>query len=301
MTETSDTPLAALRAVGAALNARRSGREGGPPLVVLHGLFGSLDNFHSVSLHLGRHLGVVRLDLPGHGRSPSLARLGIGEMAASVAAWLDAEGIGRCHLLGHSLGGKVAMALAGSPYCPALESLVVVDIAPRRYPPLHAPIIEALGALELDTLEARREADRRLRAGVPDAGVRAFLLKSLERDADGRFRWRFDLEGIARDYALMCEAPAVERVIEAPTLFIKGGTSDYLGADDEASIRRLCARPSFREIGGAGHWPHAEKPALFTRLCLGFIGAPVDERAGGAKDAGEGSAARPGEGPGEPS
>jgi len=253
------------------LHARRNGR--GPCLVVLHGLFGDGDNFHSVSLHLGRHLEVVRVDLPGHGRSPTLPRLGIEDMAAHVRDWLAAEGIERCHLLGHSLGGKVAMALAGTEDGPDLSSLVVVDIAPRHYPPHHAPIIAAMQAIDLDTLDERREADRRLRDGVPDAGVRAFLLKSLARGTDGRFAWKFDLDGIARDYPLLCEAPRVARTIEVPTLFIKGGESDYLGPDDETPIRGICRHPTLREIAGAGHWLHAEKPALFTRVCLDFVSA----------------------------
>ena len=253
------------------LNAARSGH--GPPLVVLHGLFGDLANFHSVSLHLARHVEVCRVDLPAHGRSPTLPRLGIEDMAAAVHDWMRGEGLERCHLLGHSLGGKVAMALAGRADAPALASLVVVDIAPRHYPPQHRPIIDALLAIDLDTLADRREADRRLRGGVPDAGVRAFLLKSLERDEDGGFRWRFDLEGIDRDYALMTEAPRVAEPIAVPTLFVKGGDSDYLGPDDELAIRAICREPTLREIGGAGHWPHAEKPALFTRVVLDFLRA----------------------------
>ena len=253
------------------LNARRGGN--GPALVVLHGLFGDLDNFHTVSLHLARHLEVCRLDLPAHGRSPTLPRLGIDDMAAAVHAWLAREGIGRCHLLGHSLGGKVAMALAGREDAPELASLIVVDIAPRHYPPHHRPIIEAMQGLDLAALGDRRDADRQLRAGVPDAGVRAFLLKSLRREEAGGFAWRFDLEGIARDYPLICEAPTVARRIEVPTLFVKGGESDYLTPDDEAPIRAIVRTPTLREIVGTGHWPHAEKPDLFARVCRDFVAA----------------------------
>ena len=251
------------------LHAARAGH--GPTLVVLHGLFGSLDNFHSVSLHLARHLDVVRLDLPGHGLSPTLPELSLAAMAERVGAWLHGAGIERCHLLGHSLGGKVAMALAGRQGAPPLASLTVVDIAPRHYPPQHAPIIAALAAIDPATLADRREADRLLRESVPEAGVRAFLLKSLVRDEDGAFGWRFDLRGIARDYALMCEAPPIATPITVPTLFVKGGDSDYLGPDDEMQIRAVCRAPRLREIGGAGHWPHAEKPALFTRLVHEFV------------------------------
>lgn len=251
------------------LGARRGGQ--GPVLVMLHGLFGDADNFHSVSLHFARHLYVLRLDLPGHGRSPTLASLDIEAMAHEVRQHLAAEGIEQCHLLGHSLGGKVAMSLAGQADAPALASLTIVDIAPRHYPPHHAELIAAMQAIDLATLADRRSADRALADAVPDGGVRGFLLKSLQRGDAGRFDWRFDLDGLARDYARICEAPKVAEKITVPTLFIKGGDSDYLQGDDESLIRGICTHPTLREITGAGHWLHAEKPGLFTRVVLDFI------------------------------
>jgi len=251
------------------LSARRAGQ--GPVLVMLHGLFGDADNFHSLALHFARHLDVVRIDLPGHGRSPTLPALDIEAMAREVRQWLAAEGIEPCHLLGHSLGGKVAMSLAGQAEPPTLDSLTIVDIAPRHYPPHHATLIAAMQSIDLATLSDRRSADRALADAVPDGGVRGFLLKSLQRGDNGRYSWRFDLQGLARDYALICEAPKVARTITVPTLFIKGGDSDYLQGDDESLIRGICKNPTLREITGAGHWLHAEKPGLFTRVVLDFI------------------------------
>lgn len=238
---------------------------------MLHGLFGSLDNFRSVSLHMERSLTVVRVDLPGHGLSPSLPCLSIEAMADEVLAEIARLGISRFHLLGHSLGGKVAMTVAGSPDCQGLESLCVVDIAPKQYPPHHQSILEALQALDLQGIEDRREADRALRGEIPDAGVRAFLLKSLYRHESGRYRWRFDLKQLAQDYALISRAPQIQHTIQPPTLFIKGGSSDYLSAADEPGIKAVCAQPSLKIIPGAGHWPHAEKPAQFTRICQEFL------------------------------
>ncbi len=251
------------------LNSQQAGQ--GPVLIMLHGLFGSLDNFRSVSLHMERALTVVRMDLPGHGLSPSLPCLSIEAMAEEVLAEIARLGITRFHLLGHSLGGKVAMSVAGSPDCQGLQSLCVVDIAPKDYPPHHQEILEALQAMDLQTIEDRREADRELRSAIPDAGVRAFLLKSLYRHESGRLRWRFDLKQLAQDYPLISRAPQIRQVIEPPTLFIKGGSSDYLSAADEPAIKAVCAQPSLKIITGAGHWPHAEKPAQFTRICQEFL------------------------------
>jgi esterase len=251
------------------LNTRTGGH--GPAFVMLHGLFGDLDNFRSVSLHLERGLSVVRVDLPGHGLSPSLSVLSIEAMAAAVLAEIGQLGLRQFHLLGHSLGGKVALCLAGMPDCRGLQSLCVVDIAPKQYPPHHQAIFEALQRLDLQAVTDRREADRQLRADIPDAGIRAFLLKSLYRHESGRMRWRFDLQQLATDYPLISQAPTISRIIEPPVLFIKGGNSDYLSAADEPGIKAVCVQPSLQVINGAGHWPHAEKPGQFTRICQEFL------------------------------
>ena len=251
------------------LNRIQAGQ--GPVLVMLHGLFGSADNFRSVGLHLERNLTVQRIDLPGHGVSPTLPSLSINSMAEAVLDELAAQGIKEFHLLGHSLGGKVAMCMAGGQRCQGLQKLIVVDIAPKDYPPHHQPILDALQSMNLDDISDRREADAVLRPDISDAGVRAFLLKSLYRHESGRFRWRFDLTQLAADYALIAKAPDIGQPIEQPALFIKGSNSDYLEATDEPLIKKVCLNPSLKIITGAGHWPHAEKPAQFTRICQEFL------------------------------
>ena len=239
---------------------------------MLHGLFGSVDNFRSVALHMERNLSVLRIDLPGHGQSASLPTLSIEAMAEAVLDELDALGITNYHLLGHSLGGKVAMCMAGHARSTPMQRLIVVDIAPKSYPPHHQDILDALQAIDLQTLTERRQADALLRPAIDDAGVRAFLLKSLYRHESGRFLWRFDLAQLASDYSLIARAPVISEMIEQPVLFIKGGNSDYLTAADEPVIKSVCSDPNLKVIVGAGHWPHAEKPAQFTRACQEFLG-----------------------------
>jgi len=256
------------------LHSIRGGQ--GPLLVILHGLFGNVDNFRSVALHLQRHLSVMRIDLPGHGLSPRLPSLTIQAMADAVFAELDAAGVTEFHLLGHSLGGKVAMCMAGDPRSTGLRRLIIVDIAPRAYPPHHQQILAALQSLRLPELTDRRHADRLLQDSISDAGVRTFLLKSLYRDDNDRWDWRFDLQQLAKDYSSIADAPPIRETVQQPVLFIKGGNSDYLGTEDEPLIRRVCTNPGLKVIAGAGHWPHAEKPAQFNRICQNFLQVGAD-------------------------
>jgi len=248
----------------------------GHPLVVLHGLFGDADNFRSIALHLERYFQVIRLDLPGHGQSDTMDEYRFDSMANVVLEHLVSSGITDFHLIGHSLGGKVAMAMAGKGSDASINKLIVVDIAPRLYPPHHDDIIDAMSQLPLDEIKSRGDAEKRLRSSIPDAGVRGFLLKSLQRDSDNRWHWRFDLQGLSSSYENIQLPPEFDHPVPATTLFIKGGNSDYLGAQDELSIRTHFKDPHFKEIGGAGHWPHAEKPALFTRICLEFLNQSAD-------------------------
>jgi len=243
----------------------------GHPLVVLHGLFGDADNFRSIALHLERYFQVIRLDLPGHGHSYTMAEYDFDSMADAVINHLHATDITDFHLLGHSLGGKVAMQLAGKATGLNIGKLIIVDIAPRLYPAHHSDVIEAMNQLTLDEIKDRSDAEKRLRRQIPDAGVRGFLLKSLYRDHANQWQWRFDLSGLTASYESIRLAPSFTQPVTAPTLFIKGGESDYLGAQDELTIRTHFNDPHFKEIGSAGHWPHAEKPALFTRICLEFL------------------------------
>jgi esterase len=195
-------------------------------------------------------------------------------MADQVLNELAALGIRQFSLLGHSLGGKVAMAIAASPQCKGLNRLCIVDIAPKLYPAHHQTIFDALLAVDLESLTTRRDADNQLKKAVPDAGVRAFLLKGLYQHESKRFRWRFDLKQLAEDYPSISLPPIMPNKVEVPSLFIKGGSSDYLTAPDETEIRLRFSDPSLKVIEGAGHWPHAEKPAQFSKICTEFFQAP---------------------------
>ena len=250
---------------------------------MLHGLFGDADNLRGLGTRLasgsdpGAARTVHRLELPGHGGRPATDPLDQASLADAVARDLRALGEAPVHLLGHSLGGKVAMALAALEGAPPLASLTVLDIAPRAYPPHHARLIDALLALDLGAIGSRGEADAALADRIPAPGVRAFLLKSLERVAgdDGRaFRWRFDLERIARDYPGLSAAPPAGAARAMPALFLHGADGDYVDpARDAAAILERFPHAAIEAVPGAGHWLHAERPDAVAEACARHLAA----------------------------
>lgn len=251
-----------------ALHHRRYG-EGGPPLLILHGLFGSARNWHSQANLLAADFAVITADLRNHGASPHTERIDYEEMAGDVLALMDTLELARAHLLGHSMGGKVAMQIAlNEPH--RIERLVVVDIAPKAYPPHHDDILAALRALDPAAHRDRQSVDAALREGIPDPGIRQFILTNLVREANG-LAWQLNLEGIVRDYARLSEPPRGGQPFVAPALFVKGGNSDYITSADRAEITRLFPGARAKVIDNAGHWPHAEKPQVFAKIVRDFL------------------------------
>jgi esterase len=247
----------------------------GPPLVVLHGLFGSGENWRTLARGWaapppgGAGRQVLAVDLRNHGRSPWTPTMTFGEMAADVVHLLAARGLARAAVLGHSLGGKVAMTLALA-HPDRVERLIVVDIAPRAYPGVQEDVLEAMRVLDLSTLGSRGEADRRLAERLADRSTRQFLLKSLTTDEDGGYRWRLNLDAIAAatgDLRVAVQGPAVE----VPTLVLRGERSRYVEDADLVALRSLFPRSSVATVAGAGHWVHADQPAVVAELVRSFL------------------------------
>ena len=238
-------------------------------VVLLHGLFGMGSNLAGVSRALDEQFRVFSLDLRNHGRSPQCAAMDYPAMAEDVAQFIRDHNLARVHLLGHSMGGKVAMQLALTE--PTLvDRLIVADIAPVSYPDRHDRVLAALNALVLQGITSRRDADHQLAQHIDDAGVRAFLLKSLYRNERGDFAWRFNLAAINASY------PALRGAVEGepfagPVLFIKGECSNYIDSSHQTAIAGLFPGAGLKVVQGAGHWLHAEKPATFNRLVLRFF------------------------------
>ncbi len=251
-----------------AISLHSESRGEGEAVVLLHGLFGSASNLLSLSRSLEPHYRVIRMDLRNHGKSPHRDAMDIPAMALDVAGTLDELGVERAVLVGHSLGGKVAMQLA-STQPKRVKKLVVADIAPVRYGRGHDAIIEALLAMDLRSLRNREQADELLRTVVQELPIRQFLLKNLIRDGDS-WAWRMNLPVIADCYDLLRDAPD-QNVYPGPTLFVRGELSRYIVDENRVAIMRQFPDSRLETIAGTGHWLHAEKPAEFNALVNGFL------------------------------
>jgi pimeloyl-ACP methyl ester carboxylesterase len=243
----------------------------GSPVLVLHGLFGSARNWATIARRLAERHRVFALDLRNHGASPWTETMSYPEMAADVRAFIEGRGLGPVAIVGHSMGGKVAMVLALE--SPALvERLVVVDIAPAYYPPVLLSYIEAMRAIDLERTTRRADVDAALAAAVPEEGIRQFLLQNLVHEGGG-LRWRLNLATLAVSMPAISEFPEPPEgtVYDGPTLFIAGERSDYVQPAHRAAIRRLFPRASLLKLRDAGHWIHAERPDAFVATLLPFL------------------------------
>lgn len=243
----------------------------GPPLVILHGLLGASGNWHTLASKVfGAHFTVYAVDQRNHGRSPHDDRFDYEAMADDLRLFLDRHALEAVHLIGHSMGGKTAMHFARA-YPGRVRRLVVVDIAPKAYPPHHLDLIDALRGVDLSTATSRQDVDAALARRIPSVPVRQFLLKNLSYDSDaGRYFWQVNLDVIARHYDRINEAPAPERPFEGPTLFIRGAKSSYVAEDDLPLIHEYFPHADLVTVD-AGHWVHAEAPEAFADAVLAFL------------------------------
>ncbi len=244
----------------------------GPPLVILHGLFGSSKNWQSHARRFGRHFATYCIDLRNHGESFHADEMTYPAMSADVVALLDELGLESCHLLGHSMGGKVAMMLALD-HPGRVERLIAGDIAPVAYSHHYDDLIDPILALPLDAIESRVQADHLLRPHITQDPLRAFLLQNLAR-AEAGWRWRVNWSVIQREMDELTgfDLPAAWR-IDTPTLFLRGARSDYVGDIELEVIAGHFGNYELATLGEAGHWLHAEQPDEFIERVLGFLDA----------------------------
>jgi pimeloyl-ACP methyl ester carboxylesterase len=245
--------------------------QGDPPLVLLHGLFGSARNFGMVQRTLAHRRRTIALDLRNHGASPHAPDMRYASMAADVLQTLQQLKGLPATLLGHSMGGKAAMQAALT-QADAVAGLIVADIAPAPYPPHLRPIAEAMASLALTPTMTRAQADASLAGAVPDRGMRAFLLQNLQPGA--RPAWRIGLSEIIAGFADIeaWEAPHGASYT-GPTLFVAGATSDYIQPAHRPAIRSLFPHAHFVRLKNAGHWLHADNPAGFVAVVEAFLTA----------------------------
>ncbi len=248
--------------------ARPSGQ---PPLLIVHGLFGSGRNWGVIARNLADIRDTVTVDLRNHGSSPRGATQSYPDMAGDLAEVI-ATLPGPVDLLGHSMGGKAAMVLALT-HPDLIRRLVVADIAPVAYTHDQTRNIDAMRGLDLTGLSARSEADARLAAVLPDAALRAFFLQSLDLKADPPV-WRLNLDVLEAEMPKIVGWPAIAGQFGGAALFLSGADSSYVKPEHRAQIRALFPKSRFAKLPGAGHWLHAEKPREFEETVRVFLTAP---------------------------
>lgn len=253
------------------LNYKQSGT--GQHIVLIHGLFGSLENLNMVAKPLAENYCVTSVDVRNHGESFHADTMEYSALAQDVVNLLNHLNIESCLLLGHSMGGKIAIQVALE-QPERIEKLLVADIAPVTYPPHHEKIIEGLKAIDLSKVKNRRDADSQLASFVEDMSIRQFLLRNLAANADGKFSFKCSLDDISQCYPQIMTAnklPDNKAPYLGPTLFIKGGNSDYILPEHKTAIGKLLPNSKAKVIQGAGHWLHAEKSIAFNKVVNDFI------------------------------
>lgn len=243
----------------------------GKPLLILHGFLGMSDNWKTLgSQYADQGMEVHLIDQRNHGSSFWSEEFDYDLMAADLLHYTTHHRIPKAVVLGHSMGGKTAMQYACT-YPERVEKLLVADIAPKFYPPHHDEIINALSALELDTINSRGQAEEALAQYIKDAGTRQFLLKSLYWEAKGKLSFRFNLEVLSQKMQEIGENIGSTDSYPGPTLFLRGDRSEYIAPEDTAVIIKHFPKAQIMSIENAGHWLHAENPKQFYEKSIAFM------------------------------
>ncbi len=251
------------------LHSKKYGDKG-QDLIVIHGLFGMSDNWNTLGKQFAKYCKVHLIDLRNHGRSPHSTDFNYDVMCEDLLEYMEENTIVNPVILGHSLGGKVAMKFAFT-HPDKLEKLIVADIAPRKYKTdFHENLLATLYKLPLEDFARREEVDKALSMFLTDRGIRLFLLKNLFRNEQKEFAWRFNIDVLLEKVGNIQEADFINGKIDVPTHFIRGGNSNYVTSEDELIINKHFADFSICSIEGAGHWLHAENPERFYNEVMGF-------------------------------
>ncbi|MEP7263960.1 MAG: alpha/beta fold hydrolase [Bacteroidota bacterium] len=243
----------------------------GRPVIILHGLFGSGDNWATFAKHLAENnFAVYITDLRNHGHSEWDIAHDYKHMAADVHEMIEDEILQNVTLIGHSMGGKAAMQVAVD-FPGDLHKLIVADIAPRFYEQHHQSILKGLQSLNFDQLKTRGEADKQLSLYIDDIGTRQFLLKNLYWKENDKLALRFNLEVLSKEIENVGKEITSEKAIEIPTLFIAGEKSKYISEGDHTAIHKIFPNAEIITIPGAGHWIHADQPEVLLKSVISFL------------------------------
>ena len=245
----------------------------GQPLIILHGLFGQSDNWNTLAKQFSEHqLEVYTVDLRNHGHSPWSDDWNYPVMSKDILEFIYDHNLQNVILLGHSLGGKVAMQFAFE-HPDKLSKLIVVDIAPRDYPPIQDAVIKGLLSVDLSVLKTRKKVVEQLSLHVKDAGTKLLLSKNLFWKEEDQLGWRFNLKILSEKYETIAKnIPTQKNNSPVQTLFIRGENSNYISESDKPVIFKMFPKTEFATVKNSGHWIHADKPNEFFEETMRFIG-----------------------------
>lgn len=251
------------------LNFKKYG-EGERVLIILHGLFGSLDNWQSMGKRFGEVYTTYIVDQRNHGKSPHADEHNYAAMAKDLEAFMDQHQIEEAYILGHSMGGKTVMQFAiENPQ--RVRRMVVADIAPKYYAPHHQDIIGALESVDLETMTDRKEVQEKISMSISNPGVVQFLMKGLTWSDKEKLAWKFNLKVLSEQIENIGEKLTGFAYFTNPTLFVRGENSDYITEDDLDVIEEIFPMAQYRTIDDAGHWLHAENPDQFFDEVISFL------------------------------
>lgn len=243
----------------------------GQPLIILHGLFGQSDNWNSLARQFSElDNAIYTVDLRNHGLSPHSEEWTYQSMSDDILELITDLKLKDVILIGHSMGGKLAMQFAML-HPELLKKLIVVDIAPKYYPPHHGEILKALNSVDFNVVKNRKDAEAILSESISDMGTKQFLLKNIYWKEDGLLAWRFNLDVITRKIETVGQETPNYSVCNTPTLFIRGERSKYILDTDLQQINTLFPFSEIKTIAQAGHWVHAEKPVDFFEVVVDFV------------------------------
>ncbi|MDX1940513.1 MAG: alpha/beta fold hydrolase [Saprospiraceae bacterium] len=244
----------------------------GEPIIILHGMFGTLDNWQTIGKQLSENFTVYILDQRNHGRSPHEDLIDYPTMAEDLHHFMESHWIFKAHLLGHSMGGKTAMQFALD-HPDMVDKLVVVDVAPKRYNGGHEHILKALLALDLNQIETRQNAEDFLRSHLPDEpeSTILFLMKNLSRSKEGHFEWKMNFQAIYNHYQDILDTVHGSHPFEGETIFIRGAQSKYILDNDWDTIIIFFPNAKLETIQNAGHWVHADQPTILLNIVQQFL------------------------------
>ncbi len=241
-----------------------------PVLFILHGLLGSMDSWRTQAKRLSQFRTIITVDLRNHGHSPHSNSMSYKQMALDIIALIKHEKLVKIDLIGHSMGGKIAMWLALH-YPSYIRKLIIVDIAPKTYPLWHQKILMAMLKTPLSQLQTRKEVDQYLSIAVESNIERAFLTKNLQRLPNGGYEWRCNLATIVTSYLKIAGFPVPDLIFANPTLFIRGENSPYIKPDDHFLIKSLFTHSQIQSIAHSAHLPHIEQPDEFYHRIKKFL------------------------------